>query len=302
MSFSLLIEDQGLVEGDLYAILDPFDSNQFMLCLGIWNSFKCCTLSPSLLFQFELFASHGTLESLLQNNSKTSVFQHSASFMIQLLHPYITMEKTDLIKRIFAGKMMSLFLILSRFTISVKAKSKHLSISWLQSQVLVILETKKIKSVTASTTSPSICHEVMELDAMILLLWMVSFKSAFSLSSFTFKRLFSSSSFSAIRVVSSAYLRVLIFFLAILIPAFDSSSLVFHMMYSACKLNEQGDNIQPWYTAFPILNLSIFSCPVLTVASCQEAGKVVWYSHLFKNSLQFVVIYTVKGFSVVNGE
>ena len=74
-----------------------------------------------------------------------------------------------MIKRIFVGKMMSLFLILSRFTISVKAKSKHLSISWLQSQVLVILETKKIKSVTASTISPSICHEVLELDAMILL-------------------------------------------------------------------------------------------------------------------------------------
>ena len=138
---------------------------------------------------------------------------------------------------------------LSRFTISVKSRSKHLSISWLQSQFPVILETEKIKYVTAYTISPSICHEVMELDAMILLFWMLSLKSGFSLSSFTFKRLFSSSSFSAIRVVSSAYLRFLIFFLAILIPAFDSSSLVFHIMYTTCKLNEQGDNIQPWYTA-----------------------------------------------------
>ena len=127
---------------------------------------------------------------------------------------------------------------------------------------------QKIKSVTVSFFSLSICFEVMELDAIIfvfecLVLFyfifklysivlvlpyinMFSFKPAFSLSSFTFiKRLFNFSLLSAIRVVSSAYLRLLIFLLAILIPACASSSLAFHMMFSAYKLNKQGDNIQP---------------------------------------------------------
>ena len=104
-------------------------------------------------------------------------------------------------------------------------------------------------------------------DATILVFWMLSFKPAFSLSSFTFiKRLFRSS-LSAIRVVSSAYLRLLIFLPAILIPAWASSSLAFFMMYSAYKLNMQGDNIQPWYTPFPVWNQSVVPCRVLTVAS-----------------------------------
>ena len=89
-----------------------------------------------------------------------------------------------------------------------------------------------------------------------------------SLSSFTFiKMLFRFSSFSAIRVVSSAYLRLLIFLPTILIPACALSSLAFHMMYSAFKLNKQGDNIQPWRTPFPIWNQFVVPCPVLTVAS-----------------------------------
>ena len=105
-------------------------------------------------------------------------------------------------------------------------------------------------------------------DAMILVFWMLSFKATFSLSSFTFiKRLFSSSSLSAIRVVSSAHLRLLIFLPAILIPVYASSSPAFHMMYSAYKLNKQGDNIQPWRTPFPILNQSVVPCQVLTVPS-----------------------------------
>ena len=126
-------------------------------------------------------------------------------------------------------------------------------------------------------------------DPMPWSLFSESFKPTFSLSSFTFtKRLFSSSSLSAIRVLWSAYLRLLIFLPAILIPACPSSSLAFHMMYSAYKLNKQGDNIQPWHTAFPIWNQSVVPCPVLTVASWpgyrfQEAGKAVWYSHLLKN-------------------
>ena len=81
------------------------------------------------------------------------------------------------------------------------------------------------------------------------------------------KRLFISSLLSAIRVVSSVYLRLLIFLPAILIPACASSSPVFLMMYSAYKLNKQGDNIQPWRIPFPIWNKSLVPCPVLTVAS-----------------------------------
>ena len=115
---------------------------------------------------------------------------------------------------------------------------------------------------------PIYLHEVMGLDAMILVFWMLSCKPTFSLSSFTFiKRLFSSSSLSAIRVVSSAYLRLLIFLLAILIPAYVSSSPAFLMMYSAYELNKQSDNIQPWRTLFPIWNQSVAPCPVLSVAS-----------------------------------
>ena len=115
---------------------------------------------------------------------------------------------------------------------------------------------------------PRICHEVMGPDAMILVLWMLSFKPTFSLSSFTFiKKLFSSSSLSAIRVVSSVYLRLLTYVPAILILACASSSLAFHMMYSAYKLNKQGNNIQPWHTPFPIRNQSVVPRPILTVAS-----------------------------------
>ena len=112
---------------------------------------------------------------------------------------------------------------------------------------------------------PTYFHEVMGPNAMIFVFWMLSFKPTFSLSSFI-KRLFSSSSLSAIRVVSSAYMRLLIFLPAILIPACVYSSPAFLMMYSAYKLNKQGDNIQPWHTPFPIRNQSV-PCPVLTVAS-----------------------------------
>ena len=137
----------------------------------------------------------------------------------------------------------------------------------------------------------------MGLDAMILVFWMLSFKPTFSLSSFTFiKRLFNSS-LSAIRVMSSVYLRLLIFLLAILIPACASSSPAFSMMYSAYKLNKQSDNIQLWHTPFPVLHQCVAPCPVLTVASWPAyrflRRQVVWYSPLFKNFLQFVVIHTV---------
>ena len=155
----------------------------------------------------------------------------------------------------FVGTVMSLLFNMCRcfnmcrFVIAFLPRSKCLLISWLQSLSLVILEPKKIKSVTVSIFPPSICHEVMGPDAMIFVFWVLNFKPAFPLSSLTFiKRLFSSSSLSAMRVVSSAYLRLLIFFLAVLIPAWASSSLSFPMLYSAYKLNKQGDNMQPWLT------------------------------------------------------
>ena len=87
----------------------------------------------------------------------------------------------------------------TRFVIAFLPRNKHLLISWLQSPSAVILEPKKIKSLTVSTVCPSICHEMMGPDAMILVFWMLNFKPTFSLCSFTFiKRLFSSSSLSAI--------------------------------------------------------------------------------------------------------
>ena len=112
---------------------------------------------------------------------------------------------------------------------------------------------------------PICLEEVMRLDAVIFILWMLSSEPAFSLSSFTFiKRLFSSVSLSAIRVMPSAYLRLLIFLPAILISAWASSSPACHVIYSAYNLNEQGDNIQSWCTPLPILNQSVAPCPVLT--------------------------------------
>ena len=158
--------------------------------------------------------------------------------------------------------------MLSRLVITFLPRSKHLLISWLQSPSAVILEPRKLKSVTVSIVSPSIRHKMMGPDAIISVFWMLSFKPSFSLSSFTFiKRLFSSFSLSAIRVVSSTYLRLLIFLPAILIPAYASSNSAFLLMYSAYKLNKQGDNIQPWCTHFPIWNQSVVPCLVLTVAS-----------------------------------
>ena len=156
--------------------------------------------------------------------------------------------------------------MLSRVVITFLPMSKHFLISWLQLPSTVILEPKKIKSVTVS---PSICHELMGMDAMILVFWMLSFKPAFSLWCFTLiKRLLSSSSLSVFRVVSSACLRLLIFLPAILIPAYESSSPAFCMIYSAYKLNKQGDNIQAWWTPFPILNQSVVPWLVLAAASC----------------------------------
>ena len=120
----------------------------------------------------DLLAVQGTLKSLLQHHSsKASILRHSALFIVQLPHPYMTTGKTiALTGWTFVDKVMSLLLnMLSRLVITFLLRSKGLLISWLQSPSAVILEPRKIKSVTVSTVSPSICHEVMGPDAMILI-------------------------------------------------------------------------------------------------------------------------------------
>ena len=119
----------------------------------------------------DLLAVQGTLKSLLQHHSsKASVLWCSALFIVQLSHPYMTTGKTiALTRRTFVDKVMSLlFNVLSRLVITFFPRSKRLLISWLQSPSAVVLEPPKIKSVTVSTVAPSICHEVMGPDAMIL--------------------------------------------------------------------------------------------------------------------------------------
>ena len=120
---------------------------------------------------FDLLAVQGILKSLLQHHSsKPSILWHSAFFIVQLSHPYMTTGKTIALTRwTFVVKVMSLLLnMLSRLVITFLPRSKRLLISWLQSPSVVILEPRKIKSDTVSTVSPSISHEVMGPDAMIL--------------------------------------------------------------------------------------------------------------------------------------
>ena len=121
----------------------------------------------------DLLAVQGTLKSLLQHySSKTSILQHSAFFIVQHSHPYMNTGKTiALTRQTFVGKVISvLFNMLSRLIIVFLPRSKHLLISWQQSPSTVIMEPKKIKSLIVSNFPPSICHEVMRLDAMILVL------------------------------------------------------------------------------------------------------------------------------------
>ena len=119
----------------------------------------------------DLPAVEGTLKESSQNHSsKASILQCSAFFMVQLSHPYMTTGKTIALSRwTFVGQVMPmLFNMLPRLVVTFLSKSKCLLISWMHSPSAVILELKKIKSVTVSTVSTSICHEVMGPDAMIL--------------------------------------------------------------------------------------------------------------------------------------
>ena len=199
---------------------------------------------------FDLLAAQGTLKSLHQHpDFKASVLPHSV-FMVQLSHLCMTTGKTIAWTILtFVSKVRSLlFITLSRFVIAFLLRSRHLLISFWQSLSTVILKPRKIKSATVST-SPSICHEVMGLDAMIFIFCMLIFKPAFS-----------SSLLYAFRVVSSVHLRNL-----------DSSfwfiQPTFHIMYSACKLNKQGDITQCCCAPFPVWNQSVVPGPVQTVAS-----------------------------------
>ena len=250
-------------------------SNESTLCMR-WPKYWSFSfsISPSSEYSglisfsidwLDLLAVQGTLKSLLQHHSsKTSILWHSAFFIVQLLHLYMTIGKTIALTRwTFVGKVMFLlFNMPSMLVIAFLSRSKCLLTSWLHSPSAVVLELSLF---------PLFPHlfAMKWWDRMPNLVFqMLNFKPAFSLSSFTFiKRLFSSSSLYAIRVVSSAYLRLLIFLLAILIPACASSSQVFLMMYSVYKLNKQGDNIQPWRTPFPFSNLSAVPSPVVTIAS-----------------------------------
>ena len=165
-------------------------SNESVLCIR-WPKYWSFSISPFNEYSglisfridwFDLLAVQGTFRSLLQHHSsKASVLWCSAFFMVQLSHPYMTTGKTiALTRQIFVCKVMSLlFNMLSRWVTTFLPRSKRHLISWLQSPSAVILESKKIKSVTVSTVSPSICHEVIGRDPMILVFSMLSFKPAF---------------------------------------------------------------------------------------------------------------------------
>ena len=146
-------------------------SNESTLLIR-WPKYWSVSISPSNEYSglisfridwFDLLAVQGILKSLLQHySSKASILQHSAFFMVQLSYPYMTTGKTiALTRQTFCSKVMSLFFnMLSRFVIAFLSRSKGLLILWLHSPSTVILEPKKIKSVTVSTLSPSICHVI----------------------------------------------------------------------------------------------------------------------------------------------
>ena len=210
---------------------------------------EMATHSSTLAWKIPWTEEPGRLQSWSRKESDTTERLRFLSFQPSLCsnsHIYTRLLENhsfDFVWTLDSKVIALVFNMLSRFVIAFLASSKHVSIPWLQSLSTVILEPKKIKSATVSTFSPSLCHEVIGMDAMIFVVWMLSFKPTFSLSSFTFiKKPFSSSLLYAIMVVSSVYLRLL-FLLAILILACDSFSSAFLMMCSAYKLNKRGDDI-----------------------------------------------------------
>ena len=152
-------------------------SNESVLHIR-WPKYYSFSISPSNEYSglisfrmdwLDLLAVQETLKSLQHHSSKISVLRHSVFFILQLSHPYMTTGKAIALTicTFFCKVMSLLFNMLSRFVISFLPRSKHLLISWLQSPSAVFLECKKIKSLTVSIVSTSICPEVMGLDAMI---------------------------------------------------------------------------------------------------------------------------------------
>ena len=171
-------------------------SSESAFCIR-WPKYLSFSIRPSNEYSglvsfrvdwFDLLAVQGTLKSFFQHrSSKASILQCSAFFSVQLSHPYMTTEKTiTLTIWTFVGKVMSLlFNALSMFVIAFLPRSKCLLIYGFSHHLQWFFEPRKIKSLTVSVVPPSFCHEVMGPDAMILDFWMLSFKAAFSLSSFT---------------------------------------------------------------------------------------------------------------------
>ena len=168
-----------------FPALGSFPLSKFF-CIRL-PKYRSFSISPSSEYSglisfrmdwLDLLAVQGTLKSLLQHHSsKALILQHSAFFIVHFSHPCMTTGKTTALARwTFVGKF---FNMLSRLVIAFLPRSKHLLIPWLQSPSAVILEPKKIKSLIASIVSPFICHEVMGLDAVILVFWMLSFEPAF---------------------------------------------------------------------------------------------------------------------------
>ena len=169
-------------------------SNELALCVR-WPKYWSFSFSISPSNEYSGMISFRTGWISLQSMglsrifSNTTVQKHqffgTAFFIVQLSHPYVTIGKTIALTRwTFVGKVMSLlYNMLCRWVITFLPRGKHLLISRLQSPSTVILEPKKLKSATVSTVTPSISHEVMGPDAMILVFWMLSFKPTFSLSS-----------------------------------------------------------------------------------------------------------------------
>ena len=201
--------------------------------------------------------------------------------------------------------MSLVFNMLSRFVIAVFPRSKYHFISWLWSQSAVILEPKKINlsllplfPLLLPWSDGTTCHDLNFLNAEFQ-------ASFFTLLFHPHQEVVYSSSLSPIRVVSSSYLRLLVFPLGVLIPACDLSNPAFLLMYSAYKLNKHGDKIQPWCIPFLILNQSVVPCLALIVSSWpvyRFLRRQVKYSGIpiSLRIFQFVVVYTVKGFRVVN--
>ena len=292
-----------------FPVSQLFASGGQSFSFSISPSYEYSGLMSFRIDWFDL-AVQGTLKSLLQHrHSKALILQCSAFFIVQLSHPYMTTGKTIALTRwTFVSKVMSLlFNVLSRFIIAFLPRSKHFLISWLQSPSAVILEHRKIKSATVSTFPPSISQEAMGPYAMILVFrcWVLSLLfhsplsplSRGSLVPFRFVLLECTCHMD---MWGCWYFSRQSWCLLVTHPAWHFTWCTLHKVKSA-----------RWqYTAlmFSFLSFEPVHCSMSTSNCCflsriqvsQETGKVVWYSHLFKNFPQFIMIHTVKGFSIVN--